>query len=391
MQSEDLSDQDFQPSKRARVCAAAKLAYKVGPSCRALHVTSSVGPEHVGKENLPPEGNWSALASKPTLQLVNSCDNELEVDLLPMRKAKNCLLLAAKQTVIDSPPLHEQPQAPVTVRAFFTRKSSWSTHCNRSEQCVSADTADNSNQVDAQLEHSQQTEAIAYTSSAYSSHAACLNVASSQTAHTVHQVQPLDLQQHTLAAAAQLSKSMQQASQEHGLPASIAAAGCAPGATKRRSESLPGNFIVLDSSEDDASEASDDPELADMQTQAEASQQAVVAWLHQHGLSAYIAAFEQAEVDLDFIPLLSDDDLKQMGVTALGPRRKILAAAAKLSADNTGVPQGTHPAENAALLDCPQVPVVSESDTRCESCLTANLACLLLRMHVARYAPVGLW
>lgn len=39
------------------------------------------------------------------------------------------------------------------------------------------------------------------------------------------------------------------------------------------------------------------------------------------------------QVDLDFVPWLNDNDLKQMGVTALGPRRKILAAAAKLAAD----------------------------------------------------------
>ena len=93
---------------------------------------------------------------------------------------------------------------------------------------------------------------------------------------------------------------------------------------------LPGDFIVLDASDSDE-EASDDGEFADLQTQAVQSDQAVLAWLHQHGLVSYAAAFSQAEVDMDLIPCLTDADLKLMGVNALGPRKKILAAAEKLS------------------------------------------------------------
>lgn len=93
---------------------------------------------------------------------------------------------------------------------------------------------------------------------------------------------------------------------------------------------LPGNFIVLEASDSDE-EASDDGEFANLQTQAVQSEQAVLTWLHDHGLASYAAAFSQAEVDMDLIPCLTDGDLKLMGVTALGPRRKILAAASKLS------------------------------------------------------------
>ena len=93
---------------------------------------------------------------------------------------------------------------------------------------------------------------------------------------------------------------------------------------------LPGDFIVLDASDSD--EEASDGEFADLQTQAVQSEQAVLAWLHQHGLVSHAAAFSQAEVDMDLIPCLTDADLKLMGVTALGPRRKILAAASKLSA-----------------------------------------------------------
>lgn len=94
---------------------------------------------------------------------------------------------------------------------------------------------------------------------------------------------------------------------------------------------LPGDFIVLEAS-DSEEEASDDGEFADLQTQAVQSEQAVLAWLKYHGLASYAAAFSQAEVDMDLLPCLTDADLKQMGVTALGPRRKILAAASKLTA-----------------------------------------------------------
>ena len=373
MQSEDLSDQDFQPNKRPRVCTAAKPACRVGSRRPTPLITASVGPACVGKENLPPEDTRSASVSKPT-QLGKDCDNELEVDLLPVRKAKCCLLPAVKKAV---PACHQQPEPPVAVRAFFTRRSSWSTHLNTSKHHRNVDTDDS--QTDSQLEKSQLTEAID-TPPLKASSAACLEAASSQTIHAADQAWSFSLQQHSLACNAHGSQHTQQTGTEHSLSASVAAEVHAPGAANDRSESLPGNFIVLDSSDDDASEASDDPELADMQTQAEASQQAVVAWLHQHGLSAYTTAFEQAEVDLDFIPWLNDDDLKQMGVTALGPRRKILAATAKLAAeavDSTRVPQDISTEEDAMLPDCAEAPAIPESDTRCVPCLIMNLACLL--------------
>ena len=94
---------------------------------------------------------------------------------------------------------------------------------------------------------------------------------------------------------------------------------------------LPGDFVVLDASDSDSDDASDDGHCAELKTQALQSEQAVLSWLQQHSLSAYAAAFSQAEVDLDLIPCLTDADLKQMGINALGPRRKILAAAAKLT------------------------------------------------------------
>lgn len=127
---------------------------------------------------------------------------------------------------------------------------------------------------------------------------------------------------------------------------------------------LPGDFIVLDASDSDE-EASDDGEFADLQTQAVQSDQAVLAWLHQHGLVSYAAAFSQAEVDMNLIPCLTDADLKLMGVTALGPRRKILAAAKKLSMqtdDEEPCKQGTTSGSAAAT---------SKASLHSSPCLTA--------------------
>jgi class 3 adenylate cyclase len=51
-------------------------------------------------------------------------------------------------------------------------------------------------------------------------------------------------------------------------------------------------------------------------------------WLTALGLERYASAFEAAEVDLDTLPHLTEDDLKDIGL-ALGPRRRILAALAE--------------------------------------------------------------
>ncbi|MDP6951965.1 MAG: AAA family ATPase, partial [Alphaproteobacteria bacterium] len=49
------------------------------------------------------------------------------------------------------------------------------------------------------------------------------------------------------------------------------------------------------------------------------------AWLEAHGLAQHAAGFEAQEIDLEALPELTDDDLKELGL-AIGPRRKILKA-----------------------------------------------------------------
>lgn len=60
--------------------------------------------------------------------------------------------------------------------------------------------------------------------------------------------------------------------------------------------------------------------------QLENSSGRIVQWLQQNDLSEHAGAFLKAGVSLDLLRFLTDLDLQQMGISALGPRRRILAA-----------------------------------------------------------------
>jgi class 3 adenylate cyclase len=55
---------------------------------------------------------------------------------------------------------------------------------------------------------------------------------------------------------------------------------------------------------------------------------AIAAWLADLDLQQYAPAFIEADIDTDVLPHLTDADLKELGVTSLGHRRKIMAACA---------------------------------------------------------------
>ena len=59
----------------------------------------------------------------------------------------------------------------------------------------------------------------------------------------------------------------------------------------------------------------------------------VVVWLRGLGLGKYEAAFRENEIDETILPNLTAEDLKELGVTALGHRRKLLDAIAALRTD----------------------------------------------------------
>lgn len=57
----------------------------------------------------------------------------------------------------------------------------------------------------------------------------------------------------------------------------------------------------------------------------------VKRWLEELGFGKYAGVFEQHEVDEEALPLLTLEDLKEMGLSAVGPRRKLYAAIQQLS------------------------------------------------------------
>src|SRR5580700_8327429 len=64
----------------------------------------------------------------------------------------------------------------------------------------------------------------------------------------------------------------------------------------------------------------------------------VVVWLRGLGLGRYDAAFRDNEVDETVLASLTHDTLKEIGVTAVGHRLKLLDAIAALRSD-TGAKQ----------------------------------------------------
>ena len=59
----------------------------------------------------------------------------------------------------------------------------------------------------------------------------------------------------------------------------------------------------------------------------------IVVWLRSLGLGKYEAIFRENEIDETVLPNLTAEDLKELGVSALGHRRKLLDAIAALRTD----------------------------------------------------------
>src|ERR1700726_1798761 len=72
----------------------------------------------------------------------------------------------------------------------------------------------------------------------------------------------------------------------------------------------------------------------------------VADWLKGLDLGQYAQAFADNDIDLALAATLTDADLKEIGVASLGHRRKLLAAAAALTA-KPPAPQPTPPGQDA--------------------------------------------
>ena len=77
----------------------------------------------------------------------------------------------------------------------------------------------------------------------------------------------------------------------------------------------------------------------------------VVDWLRKLGLEKYAAVFRENAVTADLLPDLTPQDLKEIGVTAVGHRRRLLQAIAALGADgNSNADVAQQPPSDAARL-----------------------------------------
>ena len=77
----------------------------------------------------------------------------------------------------------------------------------------------------------------------------------------------------------------------------------------------------------------------------------IAAWLHGLGLEQYEEAFRDNAIDAAILPELTAEDLRELGVSLVGHRRKLLAAIAALRARGVIVVDVPAHSLTVALLD----------------------------------------
>src|SRR4051794_16699820 len=86
----------------------------------------------------------------------------------------------------------------------------------------------------------------------------------------------------------------------------------------------------------------------------------VEAWLKSLGLEQYAAAFHENDVDAEVLPTLTADDLKEMGITSIGHRRRLLEVIAA-SRSNAMPAEAPAPVSSFAPPDLTGLPGASET------------------------------
>nr|GLL16710.1 uncharacterized protein LOC109163475 isoform X1 [Ipomoea trifida] len=81
----------------------------------------------------------------------------------------------------------------------------------------------------------------------------------------------------------------------------------------------------------------------------------VVEWLRKLGLAKYEELFIQQEIDWDTLQWLTEEDLCKIGVSALGPRKKIVHALSELRKENTKEVEFQKNAKKAVVDDTSKV------------------------------------
>ena len=82
----------------------------------------------------------------------------------------------------------------------------------------------------------------------------------------------------------------------------------------------------------------------------------VADWLRTLGLEQYEAPFRENAVDAELLPTLTADDLKELGVTSVGHRRRLLEAIAALRSEGA-------PADDPVRLAPSPAETLSSSDS----------------------------
>jgi class 3 adenylate cyclase len=82
----------------------------------------------------------------------------------------------------------------------------------------------------------------------------------------------------------------------------------------------------------------------------------VVVWLRSLGLGKYEAAFRENEIDETVIPSLTHETLKELGVTAVGHRLKLLDAIAALRIHASAGPSVTVASPRQSVGPLPEAP-----------------------------------
>src|SRR4029077_13766665 len=72
--------------------------------------------------------------------------------------------------------------------------------------------------------------------------------------------------------------------------------------------------------------------------------QQVADWLEKLGLGQYAQRFAENDINFSILSDLTDQDLKEIGVSSLGHRRQLLRAIAELNGVEKGAPKPTPPA-----------------------------------------------
>ena len=68
----------------------------------------------------------------------------------------------------------------------------------------------------------------------------------------------------------------------------------------------------------------------------------IAAWLQDLGLERYVSTFCENEIDWEVLPKLTSEDLREIGVAAIGHRRKLLDAIAALGPEAPAAVTAAH-------------------------------------------------